>query len=123
MDNIAGPPVEGDNFFGREGDIERLWGLLSHHDILLLGPRRIGKTSVARAVMVRARTAGWDTVEVNVASGTGEAAFLDKLTQAVKTEGASLADRALDWLREGFDDIEKRIKSVRIPLPDGGSLV
>ena len=51
MDNIAGPPVEGDNFFGREADINALRALLEHHDLLLLGPRRIGKTSIARALM------------------------------------------------------------------------
>ena len=48
MDNIAGSPVEGKNFFGRNDIAQRLREILDHDDILLLGPRRIGKTSLAR---------------------------------------------------------------------------
>ena len=58
MDNISGPPVEGPNFFGRKAEIDWLRETFEHHDVLLLGPRRIGKTSVARAVMQVLRDAG-----------------------------------------------------------------
>ena len=63
MDNIAGSPVEGSNFFGRHADIDRIREWLLNHDVLLLGPRRIGKTSVARAVMRAMREAGWRAIE------------------------------------------------------------
>ena len=38
MDNIAGSPVEGKNFFGRNDIAQRLREILDHDDILLLGP-------------------------------------------------------------------------------------
>lgn len=75
MDNIAGSPVEGGNFFGREQEVYQLQQILVNDDILLLGPRRIGKTSIARAVMASVRSAGWKTVEINVASVRTSAGF------------------------------------------------
>lgn len=122
MDNIAGPPVEGENFFGREQDVDRLWDLLTRHDILLLGPRRIGKTSVARAVMAQARANDWHAVEVNVASGSDERAFLDKLDQAIKQENATWATQALDSLGQAWNQFADRIRSLQIPVPGAGSL-
>ena len=92
MQNIAGSPVEGTDFFGRETAIRSLWDLLSNHDILLLGPRRIGKTSLARRLMVEARQSGWHAIEVNVASCIDERAFVNKLTEEVKN-AARFVDR------------------------------
>ena len=84
MDNIAGSPVEGDNFFGRQAEVARQVEILANDDILLLGPRRIGKTSLARAVMAALRAEGWLTIEVNVASCIDERGFLDKLDVALR---------------------------------------
>ena len=47
--NILGTPVEGPDFYGRENAIKQHLNLLENHDILLLGPRRIGKTSFSAA--------------------------------------------------------------------------
>ena len=63
MDNIAGSPVEGENFYARETDVMRLREILRNDDILLLGPRRIGKTSIARAVMTVVRAEGWRAID------------------------------------------------------------
>jgi len=123
LDNIAGPPVEGNNFFGRQADVQRLWSLLNDHDLLLLGPRRIGKTSVARAVMLEARKAGWQAVEINVASGVDEGAFLDKLAQAVKNERGSWVELTADRWKEHFEKIGRRIKGVKVQGPAGSASV
>lgn len=119
MDNVAGPPVEGDNFFGREAEVDRLWNLLDEHDVLLLGPRRVGKTSVARAVMQRARQAGWHAVETNVAAGVDEKAFLDKLILDVQAQQGSLLSQAHVWLRDGLNDAKQRLKSLKIQVAGG----
>ena len=84
MDNIAGSPVEGANFFGRSAVAQDLWDTLQNDDILLLGPRRIGKTSAARAVMTLARDSGWKAIEINVAACVDEKGFLDKLGAELK---------------------------------------
>lgn len=122
MDNIAGSPVEGKDFYGRKAIVEHLQEILVYDDILLLGPRRIGKTSAARAVMAGVRTAGWRAIEINVASCEDERAFLDKLNTALKPELASLATKTMDAIGTAFGAIGGRIKSVKIPVPGVGSL-
>ena len=122
MDNIAGSPVEGENFFSREKDIARLREILENDDISLLGPRRIGKTSIARAVMALLRAEGWRSIEINVASCVDERGFLDKLNATLAPELNSLADKARNAIGEALTGVGKRIKSVKLPIPGAGSV-
>ena len=122
MDNIAGSPVEGDNFYARKTDVARLRSILDNDDILLLGPRRIGKTSIARAVMKVVQTEGWRVVEINVASCQDERGFLDKLSSALTPELASLSDKAKTLIGDSVDAVAKRIKSVKVSAPGGPAL-
>ncbi|EXI65456.1 MAG TPA: ATP-binding protein [Candidatus Accumulibacter phosphatis] len=121
MHNIAGSPVEGHDFFGREAVVARLQDILDNDDILLLGPRRIGKTSAARAVMKQVRAAGWRAIEINVASCVDESGFLDKLEAALQPEVSSLTARSAGAIGDALAAIGRRIKSVKIPLPGAGS--
>jgi uncharacterized protein len=92
MDNIAGPPVEGENFFGREAEVASLWETLQDHDVLLRGSRRIGKTSVARAVM------------------------------KVAAQGKSWVAKAFAEISENVAELLRRVQTVRVPVPGVGSL-
>jgi hypothetical protein len=120
MDNIAGSPVEGENFYARKADVARLRGILDNDDILLLGPRRIGKTSIARAVMAAVRSEGWRAIEINVASCQDEHGFLDKLESALRPVLASPTDKAMGAIGEAFDATCKRIKSLKVSIAGGG---
>ena len=122
MDNIAGSPVEGDNFFGREQDIARLLELLGNHDILLLGPRRIGKTSIARAVMAKLRGAGSGAVEVNVAECQDERGFLLKLEKALEPALASMGDKLAGGVKALLDSISARIGSCKVSVTGIGEI-
>lgn len=122
MDNVAGSPVEGDDFYGREAELKHLSETLGKDDILLLGPRRIGKTSMARAVMAQVRSAGWRAIEINVASCVDERGFLDKLDAALRPELASLADKTWAALGGGLEAITGRVKSLKVSIPGAGSL-
>ena len=122
MRNIAGSPVEGDNFYAREGDVARLREILANDDILLLGPRRIGKTSIARAIMARVRSEGWRAIEINVASCQDERGFLDKLDSGLRPELASLTDKAKAAMGDAFEAVGKRIKSMKVSIPGGGAV-
>ncbi len=113
MDNIAGSPVEGENFFGRNDIAQHLRQILDHDDILLLGPRRIGKTSLARAVMAITRKDGWKAIEIVVASCIDEKGFLDKLEGELKKAIDSRAGKLWDGVREKFGALGKRIKSLK----------
>jgi hypothetical protein len=48
MKIVVGNPVEGDNFFGREKEQRQLWRKLQTNHLLMLAPRRIGKTSLIK---------------------------------------------------------------------------
>lgn len=122
MDNIAGSPVEGRNFFGRDGETARLREILLNNDVLLLGPRRIGKTSIARAVMAKVRDEGGHTIEINVASCVDERGFLDKLDAALTPQLASIATKTKSAIGDAIAALSGRIKSVKIPVPGSGSL-
>jgi uncharacterized protein len=122
MDNIAGAPVEGENFHDRDADVKRLQEILANDDILLLGARRIGKTSIARAVMAAVRAKGWRAIEINVASCQDEHGFLSKLDAALTPELASLTDKARALMGDGFDALTKRIHSVKVSMTGVGSL-
>lgn len=122
MNNIAGTPVEGENFFGRDTEAARLAEILSNDDILLLGPRRIGKTSIARAVMKIVRDDQWRAIEINVASCTDERGFLDKLNSAVTPEMATLGNKITSAVSNALGALGSRIKSIRLPIPGAGPL-
>lgn len=109
MDNIAGAPVEGKNFFGREQAVQRLMETLHQHDVLLLGPRRIGKTSLARRVMVVAAQSQWRVVEVNVAGCKNEADVLTKLNNSL----ASVVSPRLSKIKSSAGKLIDKL-----PLPD-----
>ncbi|MBC3910553.1 ATP-binding protein [Undibacterium umbellatum] len=121
MDNIAGTPVEGENFFGRSTEVGRLADILRNDDILLLGPRRIGKTSICRAVMAHVKASNWHAIEINVASCEDELAFLEKLHSALAPEMASLGSKIKDKFAATFDAISTRIKSIKIAVTGAGT--
>lgn len=122
MDNIAGTPVEGTNFFGRDNEAAVLEEALVNHDVLLLGPRRIGKTSIARAVMKLVRAQGWRAIEINVASCKDERGFLEKLDEALHPQLASLGTKIISSVGNAMNSITGRIKSLKIPIPGAGTL-
>ena len=121
MDNIAGPPVEGDNFFGRDAQVAAFKETLQHHDVLLLGPRRIGKTSFARAVLKAAAADGWQVIEINVASCSDEKAFVEKLSRAVEGQARSMAGQTWAAIRARTSDLLGRIDAVQLPVPGAGT--
>ncbi len=117
MNNIAGTPVEGKDFFGRKQVIEDLLDMLQHDDVLLLGPRRIGKTSLARRVMAELRHAGWRSIEVNVAACKDELGFLGKLNTTLDGEFSPVTGR----IKQAFTR-SRKIKTVKLSIPETGSI-
>ena len=66
MKNVCGPPVQGDDFRFRDADVAEILNLLEvGHSVLLIGLRRIGKTSVMMGVQAQA-PASWIVSRHNV---------------------------------------------------------
>ena len=73
MRNITGQAVIGDDLYGREYELTRLWERLEQGEhLLMLAPRRVGKTSLMLELR-RAPRESWDVVYVDVEGGDSPA--------------------------------------------------
>src|SRR5258708_32277601 len=82
--NINGPPAEDDDFYGREMESGRLWQELDGgNNVLLLGPRRVGKSSMLRHLKKTAPDHGFIPVELSLADITEEVQFIQRLYAAI----------------------------------------
>ena len=59
-----GNPVQGDDFFGREKELTLLWDKLPREHILMLAPRRIGKTSILNKLITDAEAHGFQATDI-----------------------------------------------------------
>ena len=59
MHNLIGKPAKGEDFFDRERETRRLWDRLDTDNVLLLAPRRVGKTSLMYRLRDRAEPEGF----------------------------------------------------------------
>lgn len=89
--NIVGPPVEGDDCYGRGEDTVRLWNAVQLQNLLLSGPRRLGKTSLLKHFANHARTNGARVVYVDVSGATDELGLIERLLRELRSlEGAGV---------------------------------
>ena len=73
MRNTTGPAVVGEDLFGRAYELNRIWeGLELGDHILMLAPRRVGKTSLMQELR-RAPRENWDVFYADVEGGEGPA--------------------------------------------------
>jgi uncharacterized protein len=85
MHNITGPPVEGEDFFGRQNELAYCWdSIVSGNNIALPSPRRVGKTSFALKLLATAKDAGWNTVSINLEKVSTEADFIQLLVEQLQ---------------------------------------
>ena len=84
MRNVRGNVVEGDDFFDRKLEQQLAWERLETDNLLLLTPRRIGKTSLMRQMVATAKEHGYQhAIEVSFADCADElgcmTAIIDKI--------------------------------------------
>lgn len=88
ISNKIGPPVEGDDFFGRGKEIRNANRLLDrNHSLLLSAPRRIGKSSLAKRLIEEKQNQGWKCVYIDLEETTTEDGFLRLVVEAFKKNG------------------------------------
>ena len=110
ISNKIGPPVEGEDFFGREKEIRKANRLLdSKHSLLLSAPRRIGKSSLAKRLIEEKKQQGWKCVYIDLEETTTEEGFLRLVIEAFKENGIwkQLAEGMSKGLVSVLDRIEK----------------
>ncbi len=78
-----GRPVRGENFFNREKEIKRLWNCLDTDNLLLLAPRRVGKTSLMLHLEDTAHEHDFQAAYFSVAQDNTESEFIRRLYETV----------------------------------------
>jgi hypothetical protein len=118
MKIIVGNTAEGDNFFGRLGELAQLDRLVEDHHVLLLAPRRVGKSSLLRAYRARARLDGMVVVYADVQdtrpSADAEAQFVRTVLDAIYATPAGKDVRPGPWSRWRARSTS-RLKQVQLP--------
>lgn len=105
-----GPPVEGKHFIGREQIVNRIIKLIkSESHILQSGPRRVGKTSIARRVLYKLQKEDWKGVYITVEGANNEVIFAQRIIERLKKEQTlwkSIGGRFTDIFKNSNIDIE-----------------
>ncbi len=83
MKKSVGKPVRDSNFFNRKRELRRMWRCLETDNVLLLAPRRVGKTSLMFRMEETAGEHGFQAVYFSVADDSSEISFIRKLYDAI----------------------------------------
>ncbi|MBK8251767.1 MAG: hypothetical protein IPK82_03760 [Polyangiaceae bacterium] len=111
----VGAAVIGDDFFNREAEQRRLWQHFETDHVLLLAPRRVGKTSLMLKLSDDAADKGFLAAYVTVESATDEMGFVMKLL-----DGARSLDKSKSWLKSLANLASGAQKAVRNAVRKGG---
>lgn len=113
ISNKIGPPVEGEDFFGREKEIRQANRLLDqNHSLLLSAPRRIGKSSLAKRLIEEKRKQGWKCVYIDLEETTIEEGFLRLVIEEFKNNG--IWKQFAKGMSEGLASLLNRIEKVSV---------
>jgi hypothetical protein len=109
-----GNPVTGDDFYNRVDEIRRLTELLlDGQHINLVAPRRCGKTSLMREIMLRLHPQGWATLEADFSSCATTQQFFECLKGKIEDQLAQSQDWSGKWM-EKMTTFGKNIKEVKV---------
>jgi len=102
----AGPPVEGDDFYGREKELQHAWeyDISKGVSLLISAPRRVGKTSFSKKMLRIAEENGWKTLYLDLEGISTESDFVRFFMKEFKPE--KWLDKAGGTLRNVFENID-----------------
>lgn len=109
INNITGSPVEGEDSFGREKELDFAWNHIKKgNSIILSAPRRVGKSSFAKRILSIAKEANWNTLEIDLEEIKSEEGFVKLFVD--KLENESWWKQALTITGNKFNQILQSIK-------------
>ena len=103
MISPVGSPARGEQFFDRESEQRRFWRRLQHDNILLLAPRRVGKTSLMLKLQEHAPGHGYQALYFTVEGAQNEGEFVQRLYEKLREFGTlpqRLQQHPGDWLKQ-----------------------
>jgi len=100
VDFVVGGLARNDDFCFREAFVEQLWDTLKKENVLLLAPRRMGKTSVMYRLLDQPRN-GFRVIHLNVEPLESPADFFISLIDAVNEHQPDFVHKVLSpsWQR------------------------
>lgn len=102
----TGPPVEGNDFYGRESELRYAW---EYHiskgvSLLLSAPRRVGKSSFSKRMLKLAEEKKWKTLYLDLQGISTESEFVKLFKMELKSE---------KWFNKAGDTLLKIIEGIR----------
>ena len=111
--NIVGNVPEPEELYGREDFIGHLWRQIQGNNILLLAPRRFGKTGVMRHVLMKPQ-AGYLPIYFDLEDVDSPQEFVWRLTREILSndrlrrfiqEAKGTPKKIADWAKDTFDEV------------------
>lgn len=122
ISNIYGPPVVGDDFYGRVNELSQAHQKLdSGHSLVLSAPRRIGKSSFAKRLVKEKSEQGWKCVYIDLEKTQSEAQFLNTLI--AKFEQSNVWSKAAKTAGSILSGVLESIKSIGSVNVEFGNLI
>lgn len=95
ISNKVGPPVTGDDFYGRSKELAHAHEYLdTNHSLVLSAPRRIGKSSFAKRLVADKESTGWTCVYIDLEGIQSQEEFLNTLIR--KFDGTKIWSQAAE---------------------------
>jgi hypothetical protein len=111
MRNVTGAVAEGPDFFDRTKEMNDFWRDLETDNLLLLAPRRVGKTSLMRKMAANAAAYGFNTISADVSDCSGEMHFVQRLYEAILD--TDLGDTLWNSIKDSwFGKTVKRVRKI-----------
>src|SRR2546427_4783852 len=118
---VYGEVVPAAAFVDRVAELDRLVGdLAAAQKVLLISPRRYGKSSLIRRALAAMARRGALTVDVTVSSFSSYVAFLEGYARAL-VAAETRWDRARAWLREAIRSSRAEVGADPAVRPGGGA--
>ncbi|SPF56069.1 conserved hypothetical protein [Candidatus Sulfopaludibacter sp. SbA4] len=109
MRNVTAALAEGPDFFDRIKEMNNFWRDLETDNLLLLAPRRVGKTALMHKMAANAGAYGFNIIFVDVSDCSSEMHFMQRLYEAICD--ADVDDNLWNDLKDSW--LGKTVKRVR----------
>ena len=116
MRSQTGAPATGESFFDREKELRLLEAKVrGGTHILLAGQRRMGKTSLAKALGDRLRGDGWEFLFVDVEDAASPQDFVRDIAKAAHGVAGTRGLTALGrWVKDNIEELSAQEFSVKL---------
>lgn len=111
ISNKVGPPVTGEDFYGRSKELAHAHEFLNtNHSLVLSAPRRIGKSSFSKKLVEDKEAAGWSCVYIDLEGIQSQDEFLNTLIS--KFERSKIWSQAAEVAGEFINRLFHGVKGI-----------